>query len=299
VIGQVELEYELLGSPDGAPLLLIGGLGTQLVSWDDRFCDLLAERGYLVIRYDHRDSGRSTVLDHLGVPDLLGLLWSGGSPPYLLDDLAADAVGLLDHLAIESAHVVGLSMGGMVAQLLALTYPERVRTLVVALSGPPGRPSALPAPAVVDALLRPPGTTFAERVESAVALRIALAGEGAEFDIVEARRRAELQVSRSYQPEGTMRQAAAVLATPNLLEDLPLIQAPTLVVHGERDPLVPFAAAEAVAAAIPGAVLFAIPGLGHDLPPAVAADLIDRIAAFHGSRDLPANREFLTVESGD
>lgn len=283
----IELEYEVLGG-GGEPLLLIGGLGSQLVSWDDAFCKLLVGRGYSVIRYDNRDAGLSSALDHLGVPDLLGLLLGSGRPPYLLDDMAGDALALLDHLGLERVHVIGLSLGGMIAQLLALDHPERIKSLVVALSGPPGRPSSMPAAEVVDVLLRPPGRTFEQRVTGAVELRRALSAGGEGFDAEDARLRAEGQIARAHRPEGTMRQAAAVLATPNRLPDLRRITLPVMVVHGELDPLVPFESARAAAAVIPGATFIAVPRLGHDLPAEVALDLIERISAFHA--ELAARR---------
>ncbi len=278
-VGEVELEYEVLGS--GLPLLLIGGLGSQLVSWDDRFCDVLLERGYKVIRYDNRDAGLSTILEDRGVPDLLGLLLGDGAAPYLLDDMARDALGLLDYLQVDRAHVMGLSLGGMLALLLALHHSDRVASMVAALSGPPGRPSVIPAPPVVEALLRPPGATFEERVSGAVELRRALAGDGAGFDDADARRRAVAQINRAYHPAGTMRQAAAVLASPNMLSELSNLTVPALVVHGELDPLIPFASAQAAADSIPGAVFLGLPGLGHDPPAAVALDLIERVNDFH------------------
>jgi pimeloyl-ACP methyl ester carboxylesterase len=282
---QVELEYEVMGR--GTPLLLVGGLGAQLISWDDRFCELLAGRVYQVIRFDNRDAGLSTALDECGVPDLLGLLLEVGAAPYLLDDMAEDALALMDHLEIERAHVLGLSLGGMVAQLLALRHPHRVISVVAALSGPPGRPAHLPAPDVVEALLRRPSIDFEDRVADAVELRRALAGNGAGFDAQDARRRASAQIARSYRPAGTMRQAAAVLGTPNRLKDLGRITVPTMVVHGELDPLVPFASARAAAAAIPGATFIGVSRLGHDLPASVALELIERIADFHSHAAAP------------
>ena len=276
---RIELEYDVIGG--GRPLLLIGGLGAQLISWDDRFCELLAGGGYQVIRFDNRDAGLSTALDECGVPDLLGLLLEVGSSPYLLDDMAGDALGLLDHLEIERAHVLGLSLGGMIALLLALSHPDRVVSVVAALSGPPGRPAHLPAPDVVEALLRRPSTDFEDRVSAAVELRRALAGDSVGFDAPEARRRAAAQIARSYRPAGTMRQAAAVLGTPSRLGDLDQLSVPTMIVHGELDPLVPFASARAAADAVPNATFIGVPGLGHDLPPPVALQLIERIADFH------------------
>jgi pimeloyl-ACP methyl ester carboxylesterase len=279
--GEVDLEYEVLG--EGRSLLLVGGLGSQLISWDDAFCNALVRRGYQVVRYDNRDSGLSTILEANGVPDLLGLLLGVGTAPYLLDDMARDALALLDHLGIAAAHVVGLSMGGMIAQLLAMRHPERVASVVAALSGPPGRPSGLPSPSVVEALLRPPSAVFEDRVSDAVELRRALAGGGDGFDEDQSRRRAAAQIERAHHPDGTMRQAAAVLGSPNMLTPLHELRVPAMIVHGELDPLVPFASAEAAARAIPNAVFVGVPKLGHDLPQHVAVELIERIGEFHSS----------------
>lgn len=282
---RIELEYDVAG--DGPPVLLIGGLGSQLISWDEQFREVLVSRGYTVIRYDNRDSGLSTILDEQGVPDLLGLLLGVGGAPYLIDDMAQDALGLLDGLGIERAHLIGLSLGGMIAQILALRHPERVASFVAALSGPAGRPEALPAPAVIDALLQPPGSDFDERVAGAVAVRGALAGEGSGFDPIDAERRARLQIARAYQPAGTMRQAAAVLGTRNHMRELGGVRVPALVIHGELDPLVPYASARAAADAIPDSTFVGIPNLGHDLPAGVALSLIEKITEFHSSLALP------------
>jgi pimeloyl-ACP methyl ester carboxylesterase len=280
-LSDIAIEYKILGK--GEPLLLVGGLGSQLISWDDAFCNVLVRSGYQVVRYDNRDSGLSTILEDRGVPDLLGLLLGVGTAPYLLDDMARDALALLDHLHIAAAHVVGLSMGGMIAQLLAMRHPERVASVVAALSGPPGKPSGVPAPAVVAALLRPPSAVFEDRVSDAVELRRALAGGGDGFDEVQAWRRAAAQIERAHHPAGTMRQAAAVLASPNMLTSLHQLRVPAMIVHGELDPLVPYASAEAAARAIPNALFVGIPNLGHDLPQDVAVDLIERIKEFHST----------------
>ena len=277
----IEIEYEVAG--DGPALLLIGGLGAQLISWDARFCDLLAQRGYTVIRFDNRDSGLSSILDERGVPDLLGLLLGVGSAPYVLDDMAGDAVGLLDTLGINRAHLLGLSLGGMIAQLIALRHPDRVMSILAALSGPAGRPHELPAPPVVEALLQPPGVDYEQRVQGAVLLRRALAGEGSGFDADDAERRARAQIARAYNPAGTMRQAAAVLGTRNHMSELSRMRVPAMVIHGELDPLVPFASARAAADAIPGAVFIGLSNLGHDLPASVAIELIERVGDFHAA----------------
>jgi pimeloyl-ACP methyl ester carboxylesterase len=235
----------------------------------------------MVVRYDNRDSGLSTALDARGVPDLLGLVLGDGRAPYLVDDMARDAAGLLAHLGLQRVHVLGLSLGGMVGQLLALQHPKLVSSLVAALSGPAGRPASLPEPQVIDVLLRPPAATFDERVDAAVELRRVLAANDEAFDSGLARRRAASQIARAYRPAGTMRQAAAVLATPNRLAELHRLRIPVLFVHGDRDPLIPVASAKAAARVVRGAQLLTLPDVGHDLPPAAALDLVQRMEALH------------------
>ncbi len=276
--GEVELEYEVFGDPGRPTVLLLAGLGGQLISWDDRFCSELVAAGLHVIRFDNRDAGLSTKLDHAGLPDLLGALLGSVPAAYTLDDLADDAVAVLDAAGVEKAHLLGISMGGMVAQLLALRHPERVLTLTCLMSGPAGRPSAAPAPEVVEVMLRTPVEDFAGRVAAAVELRRVLAASD-DFDVQLARLRAEEQVLRAYFPAGTMRQAAAVLATPNRIAELARIDRPTLIAHGDRDPLVPFTAGSDLAAAIPGACFLALEGVGHDLPEDAARRVLEAMLA--------------------
>ncbi len=274
----VELEYEVFGDPSSPAVLLLAGLGGQLVSWDERFCVELVNAGLHVIRFDNRDAGLSTKLDHAGVPDLLGALLGSVPAAYTLDDLADDAVAVLDAAGVEQAHLLGLSMGGMVAQLVALRHPHRVLTLACLMSGPAGRPAAAPAPEVVEVMLRTPADDFAGQVTAAVELRRVLAASE-DFDVQLARLRAEEQVLRAYFPAGTMRQAAAVLATPNRRAELGQIDRPVLVVHGDRDPLVPFSAGSELAAAIPGSCFLTLEGVGHDLPEDAAQRVLEAVLA--------------------
>ncbi|HEX6548126.1 MAG TPA: alpha/beta hydrolase [Candidatus Dormibacteraeota bacterium] len=272
----VLLEYESLGSPGLPAVVLVAGLGGQLTSWDDPFCEALAARGLRVIRYDNRDSGLSTRLDAAGPPDLLASLFGAASAVYTLDELTDDLIAVLDAAGVERAHLVGMSMGGMIAQLASLRHPDRVLSVAILMSGPAGRPLEAPDPAIVELLLRPEPEDFAGRVTAAVELRRALAAHEA-FDVALATRRAEAQLLRSYYPVGTMRQAAAILATPNLLSELPRLRVPALVVHGERDPLVPFEVGRQTAAAIPGARFHPMAGVGHDLPEAEGPALLEAI----------------------
>jgi pimeloyl-ACP methyl ester carboxylesterase len=281
--GDVELEYEVCGDPSCPAVLLLAGLGGQLISWDDRFCSELVAAGLSVIRFDNRDTGLSTKLDQAGLPDLLGALLGSAPAAYTLDELADDAAAVLDAAGVEKAHVLGISMGGMVAQLLALRHPDRVLTLTCLMSGPAGRPSAAPSPEVVEVMLRTPTEDFAGRVTAAVELRRVLAASE-DFDVQLARLRAEEQVLRAYFPAGTMRQAAAVLATPNHTAQLARINRPALIVHGDRDPLVPFAAGTELATAIPGASFLVLEGVGHDLPEGSARRVLEAMLALIQTR---------------
>jgi pimeloyl-ACP methyl ester carboxylesterase len=274
---QIEVEDSATAAVDPAhPLrpvvLLIMGLGMQLVAWPDAFVQALLDAGYRVVRFDNRDIGLSTAMDHLGKPKIpwtmvklqLGLQ---PQPPYPLSDMAADALGVLDALRIERAHVVGLSMGGMIAQRLAIAAPERVLSLasIMSSSGAKGLPG--PTPAVFKAMMRKPGGHDEEsvvkyfqdffRVIASPAFPIPADEMGAQI------RRA---YRRGYHPVGTQRQMLAVVTDTGRAAQLSRINCPTLVLHGRADPLVPFACAEDTARRIPGAQLMGIEGMGHDLP---------------------------------
>ena len=259
----VELEYDTFGRPDAAPLLLIGGLGTQLVSWDEEFCELLAARGYLVIRFDNRDAGLST--------------WP--EDEYTLDDMADDAVGLLDALGIRAAHLVGASMGGFIAQLVALNHPERVLSLTSMISGPSGADQVPPTPEAQALLLTPVPPTRQERIELGLAAKRVLLGPADPFDDAYERAKAARAIDRAYHPAGFARQLRAILAAPSRIERLRSVRVPTLVIHGDADPLVPVDNGRRVAAAIPGARLLEIPGMGHDVPKRVWPEVVDAIDA--------------------
>ena len=280
----MELEYDVFGEPGDPPLLLVMGLAGQMVAWDDEFCVRLAARGFRVIRFDNRDIGRSTWLDDRGVPDMLALMRASrrglSAPvpvPYLLSDMADDALGLLDALGIESAHVVGVSMGGMIGQTMAITAPRRVRTLVSVMShtGEPG----LPHPHWrASAALFVPGTRDRERyLKRAVLIWRILTGTGIAIDLARTRAQSERAFGRGVHPAGAARQLAAILASPSRLEGLRSLRTPTLVLHGERDPLVPVEGGRRTAAAVPGAELEIIPEMGHALAPPLWERIIDRI----------------------
>jgi pimeloyl-ACP methyl ester carboxylesterase len=277
-VNGLEIEYESFGDPSATPLLLVMGLSYQMIEWDDELCALIARRGFWVTRFDNRDSGLSSKLDHLGPPDLMGLLAHTAAPPYTLDDMAGDAVGVLDAMGAGAAHVVGVSMGGMIAQLIAINYPERVLSLtsIMATVGGPNVVQAEPAVAAI--LLAPPGTTREERVEHSLSNRRVIFGTGMPFDAQRARQKAERAVDRSFSPDGSLRQLAAILAAPDRRPALGRLTIPTLVIHGENDPLVPPDNGRQTAAALPASLLIMIPAMGHALPAQVWSLVVDAIA---------------------
>ena len=246
----IEIEYETFGDPKAQPMLLIGGLGSQLLSWDENFCALLAGRGFHVIRFDNRDSGLSTWVDDA----------------YTLDDMAGDAAGLLDALDIPAAHVVGASMGGFIAQLVALNHPDRVLTLTSIMSGPNGDDQVQPTTQGSAVLMAPAPDTREERIALGVWAKQALLGPSDPFDEPHERARVTQAVDRAYHPAGFGRQLGAILVARGRLERLGSVSVPALVIHGDADILVPVENGRRVAAAIPGARLMEIEGMGHDLP---------------------------------
>ena len=280
----ITLEYETAGELSNPPLLLIMGLGAQLIAWDDAFVAELAQRGFFVIRYDNRDVGLSTWFDEAGVPDIGELMvarQSGGSPkaPYLLADMAADASGLLDALGIASAHVLGVSMGGMIAQSFAIAHPAKLRSLISIMSTT-GDPSVgNPHPDAMAALMAPPPANRDEALEASVKAWSVFGSPGYEFDEKRIRDNAARAYDRAFHPEGIARQLAAVIASPDRTGQLRSVKAPTLVIHGEADPLVDPSGGKATAAAVPGASLWLVPGMGHDLPPALFSEIADRVAS--------------------
>ncbi|WP_448627194.1 alpha/beta fold hydrolase [Geodermatophilus sp. URMC 64] len=279
-VGEIELAYETFGERANPPLVLVMGLATQMIGWPDEFCRGLAARGLFVVRFDNRDIGLSTHLDDRGAPDILRLLSGDRSGvPYALADLADDTAGLLDALGLDSAHVVGASMGGMIAQLVAVRHPARVRSLTSIMSTTGDPAVGAPAEAAMGVLLAPPATDRASAIERAVDTYRVIGSPGFEFDEQALRERAALSYDRRYNPAGVARQLAAILTTPDRTADLGAVAVPTLVVHGAQDPLVDVSGGRATAAAIPGSELLVVDGMGHDLPREVWPELTDRIAA--------------------
>ncbi|MRD47662.1 alpha/beta fold hydrolase [Caenimonas koreensis DSM 17982] len=262
-------------------VLLIMGLGMQLVAWPDQFVQGLTDAGFRVVRFDNRDIGLSQHMDHLGVPNLMWasvkhrLGWKVDSP-YSLRDMAADSIGVLDALGIATAHVVGVSMGGMIAQRVALAAPGRVASLTSIMSSSGARFLPGPKPEVLRALLsRPAGTSEEAIVDHYVKLFKAIGSPGYPLDDAAMRERILRGTRRSFHPAGTMRQMTAIAADAARADELPKIRTRTLVMHGIADPLVPLACGHDTARRIPGAQLHAIPGMGHDLPPGVVERLLE------------------------
>jgi pimeloyl-ACP methyl ester carboxylesterase len=278
-VGDIEIAYETFGRPDDVPILLVMGLATQMIGWPDDFCRGLAERGHFVIRFDNRDIGLSTHLHDAGMPDLMAIF--GGdtaSVPYPLTAFADDTAGLLDALGLDSAHVVGVSLGGMVAQLLAIRNPERVRSLTSIMSTTGDPTVGTPSQAALGALLAPAARDRDSAIQRAVNTYRVIGSPGFEFDEAALRARAGLSFDRAHDPAGVARQLAASLGTPDRTPDLGKIEAPTLVIHGAEDQLIDVSGGRATAAAVPDAELMVIDGMGHDLPRAVWPRLIDGIS---------------------
>ncbi len=286
----MELEYETLGDRAAEPLLLVAGLSQQLIGWDDDFCSQLADRGFHVIRFDNRDCGLSTWMEEAGPADIAAAYSGNAKPAYQLDDLADDAVGLLDDLGIGAAHVVGASMGGFVAQLVALNHPDRVLSLTSIMSGPGGHDEVAPKPEGAAVLMARPPATREERIEQAMSLHHALLGSRDPFDEAYERARATRAVDRAYYPAGVGRQLVAILAAKSRLERLKALRVPTLVIHGIDDVLVPVENGRLVAAAVPGARLVEFEGMGHNLPRRVWPEGLDAIEEI-ARQATPAKRQ--------
>lgn len=270
----MRIAYVTSGPADGEPLLLVAGLGAQLLSWHEDLVEGFHERGFRVVRFDNRDVGLSTHLRHAGPPDLLR-----GDPrgaAYLLGDMARDAVGLLDHLGVRQAHVLGVSMGGMIAQTLAIVHPERVRTLTSVMSTTAPSVGA-PTPAARAAMLAAAGPGREGAIERSLATYRAVASPGWPLEEERERRLAGQAYDRAYDPPGVGRQLVAINASGDRAAALRGLRSPTLVFHGEADPLVQVAGGRATAAAVPGARLVTVPGMGHDLPRAVRSLLLDAV----------------------
>lgn len=273
----IELEYDTVGDPANPALVLVMGLGAQLVDWHDDFARQLADQGFRVIRYDNRDAGLSTWLDDLPIPDIAALLSGTETAPYSLADLADDLAGLLDALELPAAHIVGVSMGGMVAQRFAIDHADRVLSLTSIMSTTGDRTVGNPSEAASAVVLRQPAPTRELAIKAAVAAYRVTGSTGFEVTDEYLRHRASAAYDRGYHPAGGSRQLAAILTTPDRTTELREVSVPTMVIHGEVDPLVDISGGKATAAAIPGAELLVVPGMGHDLPMGAWPQVIDAI----------------------
>jgi pimeloyl-ACP methyl ester carboxylesterase len=274
----IELAYESFGDPTHPPLVLVMGFTMQMVAWADAFCAQLVGKGYYVIRFDNRDVGHSTKITSGPKPNVMAAL-SGdvSSASYALEDMADDTAGLLDALGIGRAHVVGVSMGGMISQLLAIKHPKRVRSLCSIMSTTGDRTVGQARPDVLPILMMPPPPDRDGNITARVAVARAISSPGFPFDEQRMRDMSERSYDRDNDPKGAVRQLLAILAARDRTADLAKITAPTVVIHGADDPLINKSGGEATARAIPNAQLVLIPGMGHDLPEGAWPQIIDAI----------------------
>ncbi|MBY8991903.1 MAG: alpha/beta hydrolase [Candidatus Lokiarchaeota archaeon] len=282
-VNNIEIEYETFGDPSNKPLLLIVGLGSQMIHWDVDFIKTLTNRGFYVIIFDNRDIGLSSKCDEAGEPDLMGAIMAvqRGEPfeaPYSLDDMADDAVGLLDVLNIEKAHICGASMGGMIAQTIAYKHPSRVLSLtsIMSTTSNPDLPQpTLETQQVFYAPIPPERDAI---IENAIKVGNYIYGSGFTYDEEKHRALAGRAFDRNFYPDGVQRHMLAIMIQGNRKEKLSAIKSPTLVIHGREDPLFPYEAGKDTAEAIPGSELIIIDGMGHSLPPETWDQIANAIA---------------------
>lgn len=282
-VGEVEIAFDDRGEPDAPAILLVPGLGTQMIYWDNDLCEMLVERGYRVIRMDNRDCGHSTALDHLGKPSLVPMML--GIPHklrYTMSDMAADAIGVLDHLGIERAHIAGFSMGGMIVQTMAIEHPERILSLTSIMSRTGAYKDALPGAKELVALMKVGPDDLDGFLENMRRLADTIGSPAYPADPDWLRAQGVLAYERGLHRDGTARQLHAINSQPNRTRRLRKLNLPALVMHGSADHLVFPRGGRATARAIPGAKLRIYEGMGHDLPqllwPQFAAE-IDAIAS--------------------
>jgi pimeloyl-ACP methyl ester carboxylesterase len=284
----IELNYDTFGDEGAPPMVLIMGLASQMIAWDEGFCGALAARGFRVVRFDNRDVGLSSRLDHLGVPNV-ALLMLGRlagqltQAPYTISDMARDAVGLLDALGIDTAHVVGASMGGAIAQTMAIEHPRRLRSLcsIMATSGDPSLPP--PTPEALQLLMTPTPTDEAGYTRRYLQVMRVLRGPGFPLDEARDVERAAQNFARGVYPPGVARQLVAILASGSRKAALAHVRVPTLVIHGDADPLVPVECGLDVADTVPDAQRLIVEGMGHALPVPMWPRIVEAIAT-HAAR---------------
>jgi pimeloyl-ACP methyl ester carboxylesterase len=278
-VNGIEIEYEVFGPDDGVPMLLCTGISVQLVWWWDEFVAKLVDRGYRVIRFDNRDAGMSTQFDHLDLAASMAAAFADGEAPYTLSDIASDAVGLLDHLGIDKAHIVGQSMGGMTVQTIALEHPERVLSVCSIGSSTGDTSVGQPDPTGLAGLIQgnTPPADAEEAAERYVATWTALAGPNYPCDVERTRAVGRLAYEREHGSIGVIRHMAAIRASGDRTPRLAEIKVPVLVIHGTADPLVTVSGGYATAKAIPDSELHIVEGMGHDIPPALWDEFADLI----------------------
>ena len=277
------IEYDAFGEPTGRPLLLIMGLGAQMTRWRGELCELLAAQGHYVIRFDNRDVGLSQKFGAAGMPDMVKIFAqaTAGEPvsaAYSLSDMANDAAALLTALDIQAAHICGASLGGMIAQVMALEHGSRVKSMtsIMSTTGDPSLPKATPE--AMAALMSPAGNSLAEVLNRAVKNAAVIGGPGFPAPDAEIRALAQSDYERSFYPEGVARQMAAVAATGNRRPRLEQLVMPTLVIHGQNDPLIPVSGGMDTQAAIQDAVLKVFEGMGHNLPQPLWGGIVEAIS---------------------
>ena len=282
-VNNITIEYDTIGDPTSKPLLLIAGLGSQLLAWSDEFCESLALKGFFVIRFDNRDVGLSTKFDDAGIPDMMEISAAytrGEKPkiPYTLEDMADDAVGVLDHLNIGKAHICGASMGGMIAQIIAYRHPSRILSLAVIMSttGNPGLPPSKPE--IMMQFFAPVPSEREAYIDEMVKRDSLITGTFP-FDEKQSREYRTREFERCYYPEGIARQLAAMAIPGNIKPYITKISAPTIVIHGTEDPFNLIEAGEDIASSIPNAEFRIIEGMGHSLSSEVIPKIINALVA--------------------
>ena len=289
------IEFETFGEPDAKPLLLVMGLGAQMIAWDENFCQQLADAGHFVIRYDNRDTGLSTYFDDHGVPDFKELaveLMTKGSVevPYTLDDMAMDGISLLDELGIEQAHICGASLGGMIVQAMAINHGNRIlsMTSIMSTTGNPDLPPAHPE--AMEALTSERADDPQHAMNRAVEVSKIIGSTGFERDEERIRTKALKSYERAYYPDGVTRQMAAVMAHGDRRPGLNQLKLPCLVIHGDIDPLVPVTGAHDTHQNVPGAKLMIIEGMGHDMPKGAWHQIVEGITSLTHQANATAPR---------